>query len=191
MLKHNQVGSSEEYLQKLDWQARGLTMDTTVFPNVAGFFGRPQTHSRSRICERVWIRVLLRWERTVWICGIYMVRVGVCRLRRRRLWTRFSSKANSRGGVLVTSWLGKVCMITSLPKAPGIQQSSRILIEKDRGSTLRDMQDKRVSATECIPGRIQRSPQHNRTRTPALSPSLQHVILRFQPLGRRLADIAV
>jgi aflatoxin B1 aldehyde reductase len=46
MLKHNQVGSSEEYLQKLDWQARGLTMDTKVFPNVAGFFGRPQTHSR-------------------------------------------------------------------------------------------------------------------------------------------------
>jgi aflatoxin B1 aldehyde reductase len=41
-----QDGSSEEYLAKLSWQKRGLVMDTKVFPNVSGFFGRPQTHSR-------------------------------------------------------------------------------------------------------------------------------------------------
>jgi len=37
-------GSSEEYLKALNWQTRGLTMDTKFFPNVHGMMGRPITH---------------------------------------------------------------------------------------------------------------------------------------------------
>ncbi|KAF2030339.1 Aldo/keto reductase [Setomelanomma holmii] len=37
-------GSSEEYLAKLNWQKRGLIMDTKFYPNVHGAMGRPVTH---------------------------------------------------------------------------------------------------------------------------------------------------
>jgi aflatoxin B1 aldehyde reductase len=37
-------GSSEEYLNSLEWKKRNLTMDTKFYPNVHGILGRPVTH---------------------------------------------------------------------------------------------------------------------------------------------------
>jgi aflatoxin B1 aldehyde reductase len=39
------AGSSEDYLAKLDWQKRGLVMDTKFYPSVHGFLGRNLTHA--------------------------------------------------------------------------------------------------------------------------------------------------
>jgi len=68
-----------------------------------------------RIWARVWRRVLLRLEPKAWICGICMRRIGVCRLRRRRgrcmSCLRRGERRGLRGGVLVISWLGRVCLV--------------------------------------------------------------------------------
>jgi aflatoxin B1 aldehyde reductase len=37
-------GSSEEYLNSLNWKKRNLTMDTKFYPNIHGILGRPVTH---------------------------------------------------------------------------------------------------------------------------------------------------
>lgn len=39
-------GSSEEYLGELDWQARGLVVDTKLYPNIADGTGK-MTHCAS------------------------------------------------------------------------------------------------------------------------------------------------
>ncbi|KAH7078391.1 NADP-dependent oxidoreductase domain-containing protein [Paraphoma chrysanthemicola] len=39
-----QGGTSEQYLGQLDWQSRGLVMDTKFFPNALGWLGRPTAH---------------------------------------------------------------------------------------------------------------------------------------------------
>jgi hypothetical protein len=166
-------------------------MDTKVFPNVAGFFGRPQTHSRLEDMRK-------SSDESLAALGAKCVDLWYLHGPDRSVPLEETAKAINtllkegrfkRWGVSnFMAWEG---MQPHYSFEPPKSNKTPLLIERDSGSTLRDMHEKRLSATECIPRRIQRPPPHNRTRTTALPPPLQHVLLRFQPLGRRLADIAV
>jgi hypothetical protein len=183
---HNEVdtalvyggGSSEQYLGQLDWQKRGIIMDTKFSPRAkrGDDSGTTLTHSPEDL--RIALKRSLESLKTDKVDMWYLHAPD-----RSVPYEVTMEEVNNlyKQGKFIIRCQVCACELTSI--VPRLLQTLWHFQLRRMGScpNLRDLRQKWLDQTRRLPRRLQRPPPPRRTRTLPLLEEVRHLILRVQP----------